>query len=120
MRARVVVTILALLCLAAILIWLLRPGLHREESGGSEQPGKTAASVSPSSFQTNVSSEPDAPDRSKPQAFKSSPAEFESWKQRIYRPIEFYGKVVDENDQSVEGAIISFSYNWFIPPEGSA
>jgi hypothetical protein len=43
-----------------------------------------------------------------------------AWKESIYRPIEFYGKVVDENEQPIAGAAVSFTYTRLIPPEGAS
>jgi hypothetical protein len=43
--------------------------------------------------------------------------EFEQkWKSQLSAPINFFGKVVDENDQPVAGAIVGFSWN-DLPPE---
>jgi hypothetical protein len=43
----------------------------------------------------------------------------EAWNQKLNRPIEFYGKVVDEYEQPIEGAEVSFLYNRFSSPAGS-
>jgi hypothetical protein len=42
------------------------------------------------------------------QMAESLRAAFNTWSNQIQRPIEFYGKVIDENTQPVEGASISF------------
>lgn len=40
-----------------------------------------------------------------------------AWANQVQRPIEFYGKVIDENGQPVDGANISFSWNQFMPEQ---
>ena len=81
-------------------------------------PARTASSRPASSVS---SSEPLAspPNGITPQAPGASGIGLEAWKQKVQRPIEFYGKVVDELGQPVKGANVSFSCNQFIPPAGS-
>jgi hypothetical protein len=51
-------------------------------------------------------------------SFALSPG-FQAWKESVHRPIEFYGKVVDENDQPIGGAKVIFSSDHLFPQEGS-
>lgn len=39
----------------------------------------------------------------------------QEWWQKIHRPIEFYGKVVDQNEAPVEGACVSYIWTQFHP-----
>jgi len=111
-------------------MWLLRPKGQEDAATASAQDsdgqhsnmhGASANSISSPVARPIALSEPQttAPKRITPEPSESSGAGFEAWKQKILRPIEFYGKVVDENEQPVEGASVSFSYNQFIPPERS-
>jgi hypothetical protein len=39
----------------------------------------------------------------------------QNWSTQIHRPIEFYGRVVDENNQPIEGAGVEFVWTHFAP-----
>ena len=68
--------------------------------------GKPSAPASPSAVSTssNVASTPGAP-------AMGTAALVEKFSQQIHRPIEFYGKVVDEKGQPVESATVTFGWH---------
>lgn len=49
---------------------------------------------------------------------KARPA-IENFSQQLHKPIEFYGKVVDENEQPVSGATVVLGWTHFIMPATS-
>lgn len=124
MRPRILFAALLALAIALMLIWGFRPKQLAEKAPASQATALVGDREKP------PPAPPDWPQRS-PNAniHSQSPVGGDSpltdlsnavqrWSEQVHRPIEFYGKVVDENDKPVEGAGIAFSWTYY-HPEGS-
>jgi hypothetical protein len=130
MRTKSILTAILILSIG-LLVWLL--GFNRPVRTESESSEITKSDGSQSVLSAKApGGEPSVPGSSAAaplarQQSTSSPsmtmnehkAEWsnmvQNWSQQIHRPIEFYGKVVDENGQPVEGANIDFSWVYYHP-----
>jgi hypothetical protein len=123
MRTRIIVTILSIFVIVLLLLWFLQPTQSQLQTiePGADRKGmpKSADSPVPRAKQQSSTVQTTASWEAKPISLESVQDGLENWKQQIHRPIAFYGRVVDQNGQPVEGANVSFSYNRFIPPEDS-
>jgi hypothetical protein len=132
MNPRIIIVLLAGVCLAALGFSLLRPAHSRQDLPATPEPSSRSQQQKNQSTSTpNVSVSENGNQQPGPntQRIKQSSPELQArsvesglqtWHQKIHKPIEFYGKVVDENDNPIKDAHISFSYNRLIPPEGSS
>ncbi len=121
MRPKVLLTILVLLCLALVLVWLTRPGppvappSDSTPSVGNAAP-TPAARDRPNAGAIGTRSEVN---NGTPEAVSSTSAErsdgFQQWLQSAQPPIEFYGRVVDEREQPVQGAEVDFLWTHVHP-----
>lgn len=131
MRPRILISVLIVFSVALILIWLLRPKQPANSillpqfsntPGGSQQANQSVKAATPQQRPQPLAAHPIFPVRG-----TASPSEIielsnqvqSGWVDKIVRPIEFYGKVVDENTNPVSGANVSFIYNRFSYPEAS-
>lgn len=120
MRYRVLLAIFGVLGLALILLWLLRPDRPDPRNLGessylqeSKQSSSTQASANPP-----VPPETTTPGETQHIRSSSLTNVVELWKHQNHVPIEFYGKVVDDKEQPLEGASIVFTPGWVFPSEG--
>lgn len=121
MRSRKLVGAFAVLGLVLILLWLLRP--KRQELGALRQDSYLHESNQPSpievSADASVPSHTTAPGETQRTASSSLSNLVDIWKHQNHVPVEFYGKVVDENEQPLAGATVLFTCSWVVPSEGS-
>jgi carboxypeptidase family protein len=123
MRTRVTVAILGIIVIGLSLLWVLRPTQSHLQTigpGEDKKMPKSADSLMLRMKQQSSTVQTTASREAEPTSLEQAAQDaLEQWKQRMHRPIAFYGRVVDENGRPVEGASVSFSYNRFIPPEDS-
>ena len=133
MRPRVVIAAIFVLAVCLVLVWLLRPKnpggngvsthnvevtgqssnipdtkLSRAASSKQSQEPITSAQSANSTMLTSNSSQP-----------KDLTNAMGGWNKNLNPPIEFYGIVEDQDDQPVEGANVTFTYNQYTSPGGS-
>jgi hypothetical protein len=105
MRTRFVISTLGILAGLLLLAWILR----------SKEPSST--SVPPARGQVLVPSNPAPQSGGLPDAISNAlKSGEERYLAQAIRPIEFYGKVVDENSQPVAEADVEFSQTYTSPP----
>jgi len=131
MRPRILLTIVCMLGCVVAVLFLLRPRPQAGLQATQEQSSQLQQQRNQGTSTPNVSASKNGNPQSGPDKQhigQSSPelqagsvdSGLQAWQQKIHKPIEFYGKVIDEKGDPVEDAQISFSYNRFIPPEGSS
>jgi hypothetical protein len=133
MRKNVLITVITVFCFGLLLVWLFRPAKSKHDIERPADASGTNGDVQRMSNTTAIH-EPRAKiefpheanetrasniSQTNANALQALTNAQEEWNRKLNKPIEFYGKVVDENDQPVEGAAASFLYNRFSSPAGS-
>lgn len=130
MRKRTLAVVVGLLALGLLLIWMLRerhqPEVGRSTPEASGTPDQNVGSEPrPNRQQAGRPQVPQVPDLQAAHSAAATQAALaflsntvQPYWDQVHRPIEFYGRVVDENGKPVEGASIGFSWT-FYHPEGS-
>src|ERR1700690_659595 len=124
MKKKITYSLLVLTIIGCFLIFFFQ-NKNRNESAADNEAEPPHGNISSTnevaahhpSTKNNLSSEPQisSSDRIKQERLSALAKALSEYSKQIPQPIEFYGKVVDENMQPVEGAGVSFIYNTYRP-----
>jgi hypothetical protein len=117
MRKKIVIPILIILCLGMFLIFSFRSKLEPQpESSFPDEPQITENAKSSVTTQRQSSAVGNLQSAGRSAESPLIPTNAaENYFQQFHRPIQFYGKVVDENEQPIAGANIKFIWTQFHP-----